>query len=106
MTNSPFPNESSDVDEPAEVALPHDLVSEWQYARIRIAKFKSNPDLRVELILTLTMLALVFLGPAITWFRRWTLSPSIQAYAILIVPAVLLWIWIARRRLAVPEIDS
>ena len=44
--------------------------------------------------------------PAITWFRRWTLSPAIQSYAILIIPAVVGWIWIARRRLVVPEIES
>ena len=56
------------------------------------------------MLLVTIVLVLVFAGPAITWIHRWILSPAIQCYAILIIPAVVYWIWIARRRLAMPEV--
>ncbi len=105
MTNQPPANSPDDTAPGTTDPILDDLVSEWQYARIRLGKLKSIPELRFELILVLAMLGLVFIAPAITWFRAWTASPAIQSYAIIVLPAVVLWIWIARRRLAAPEIE-
>jgi len=105
MTNSSSSNPPDDPESSAPETDLQDLLSEWQYARVRLANLKGKPELRQELVLVLSMLGIVFLGPAISWFHRWTISPSLQSYAILIIPAVAGWIWIARRRLAVPEVD-
>jgi hypothetical protein len=105
MTNQPSSNSPDDTLPGTTDPMLQDLVSEWQFARIRLGKLKSNPELRLELILVLAVLGLVFIAPAITWMRVWTLSPEIQSYGLMVIPAVICWIWIARRRLAAPEID-
>lgn len=82
-----------------------DLVSEWQFAQIRLARLQSDPALRYELMLVIGLLLLVFGGPAILWIRRWTLTGSLQPYALLVIPLTLVWIWLARLRLVVPEAE-
>lgn len=82
-----------------------ELVSEWQYSRIRLRKLVKDPNLRFEMILVVVFLFLVFGGPAALWIRRWTMAGSVQQYALFVVPTCLVWCWFSRLRLATPEVD-
>src|SRR5579859_3089752 len=82
-----------------------DLLNEWQYAQIRCERLIANKKLRRELIVILLSVLAVFAAPGIQWFHRWSLSGSLQLYAVLVLPLIAAWVWIARLRLAVPEIE-
>jgi hypothetical protein len=83
-----------------------DLTSEWQLARVRLARIKANEPLRREAAIIVAMVAILFAGPSIEWIRRWGLSPGIQSYALLSPLLAAAWVWIARRRLVMPEVDQ
>ncbi len=104
MTNTPASNTASRRKKPrAEVDL-NQLVSEWQFAKIRYDRLSNNPELRLEWIIVLGLLVLVFAPAYQIWYRRWMLNGSMQAYAVFVLPISLIWCWFARYKLILPEV--
>jgi hypothetical protein len=76
------------------------------FARCRLAAIARSAAVRRELIIVFVLMAVVYAHPALTWWRRWTLPGGPQGYAVFVVPIILAWLWIARYRVVVPEIDN
>lgn len=58
------------------------------------------------MIFTTLLLALIFAVPFVSWMRRWLLADSLQFYGIVILPLTLVWVWLNRYRLMLPELDT
>ncbi len=77
----------------------------FEYAPVRLRRLLTNPGVRIELIVTIVLFAVMFLPHLWWWALRWTLPDSLQLYGLIVIPLVLAWMWLARWRLVIPELD-
>jgi hypothetical protein len=78
----------------------------WAYARQHLKALARRPEVRLE-VGAVTALLIVLFAPLLpSWWRAWTVSGWIQNYAVFIIPLTLLWLWLNRLRLALPELDE
>ncbi len=92
----------------ADPSLPaeSEITSVYAYARARLAALLRDPTNRREIALTVGILVALFALPFLSWWRRWTLPASPQGYAVFTLPLALLWLWLFRYRLVLPELDA
>lgn len=86
--------------------VPTHISSVWQFAYHRLQVLRSSSAVRRETIFAGLLLVLSFGSPSISWIRRWLLPDSLQSYGILILPLILVWVWLNRYRLMLPELDT
>jgi hypothetical protein len=97
---------SQDQPSPQPESSEAEFDSVWQFAQQRLKNLWTQPEVRLETALTLGLLLLLFAPALPGWWQRWTLLGSLQTYSILFLPLLIFWIWINRRRLALPELDA
>jgi hypothetical protein len=86
--------------------LDYRYMTPWQCAQMRLRALLRSSSVRWEIVAVTAMFLLMF-GPALlTWWRRWTLVTTPQTYAVLVLPLALLWLWLNRWRVILPELDS
>jgi hypothetical protein len=78
----------------------------WQYAQIRLRALLRSPSARLEFLAVTAMFLLMFGPSLLTWWRRWMLPTGLQSYAVLILPLTLVWLYLNRYRVVLPELDS
>ena len=76
------------------------------YLRYHLRQVGKNVAVHIEVVAVIAILSLLFGAAFLTWWRRWTLPGSLQAYTVLVLPLTLLWLWLNRFRLVVPELDE
>ena len=104
MTNTSDPNPAPPKSrQRAEINL-NELISEWQFAKIRYDKLKRQRALWLEWLIVGGMLAVVFAPAYHLWYRRWMLNGSFQTFAVFILPICAYWCWVARFKLVLPEV--
>ncbi len=77
----------------------------FEYAPVRLRRLLGTPSVRLELVATILMFAVMFVPHLMRWAHRWTLPDSAQLYGLIVLPLVLVWLWFARWRLMLPELD-
>lgn len=86
--------------------VPTNVSSVWQYAYHRLQVLRSSSAVRKEVLLTTLFLCLTFAAPMVSWMRRWLLADSLQSFGAVVLPLTLLWLWLNRYRLMLPELDT
>ena len=87
-----------------EIEIPYKTV--WEYADFRLKSLLQSKTVRRELLIVGAMVFLLFAGPLVSWWKRWMLPGSLQGYAIWALPLVGGWLWVNRRKIILPELDS
>jgi hypothetical protein len=78
----------------------------WDYAQYRLTMLRRSRAVQIEFSLVVGLFLVLF-GPAfLYWWQRWTLETSPQGYAVGVLPMLLLWLWLNRYRVLLPELDS
>lgn len=83
-----------------------DVASVWQVAYLRINAWRRSRAVRQETIWIVGLMVLVNFVPFLSWWKRWTLTNSPQSFAVFVLPLTVVWLWLNRFRLALPELDS
>src|SRR5262249_44568397 len=78
----------------------------WGYARQRLRTLARDPAARLDVGIATALLAVLFAPALMSWWRAWTVPGWVQNYAVFIIPLTLLWLWINRLRLVIPELDE
>ena len=86
--------------------VPTNVSSVWQFAYHRMQMLRSSRAVRRESLFAAVLLLLIFANPFVTWFQRWMLPDSLQAFGVAILPMTLGWLWLNRYRLMLPELDT
>jgi hypothetical protein len=76
------------------------------FARCRLAAILHSPSVRRESVIIAVLMGVLYIHPALTWWRRWVLPGGPQGYAVFVVPLFLAWLWVGRYRIVVPEADA
>jgi hypothetical protein len=78
----------------------------WAYARQHLKTLASRPEVRLEAGAVTALLIVLFASALASWWRTWIVPGWVQNYAVFILPLTLLWLWLNRLRLALPELDE
>lgn len=86
--------------------MPTNVASVWQFAYHRLQTLRSSRAVRKEVLITTALIVLIFAAPFVSWLRRWLLADSLQSFGVIVLPLTLLWLWLNRYRLMLPELDT